>query len=575
MRVYILINMTFLAISFIAGLLTVLAPCILPLLPVVIGSSASLRSRFTPYIVVGSLSISIIVFTYLLKASTIFIMLPPEIWTYISGTILFLFGVTLLFPNLWEEIPGISKFSIGSNKFLGSGYQKKSFVGDVMIGAALGPIFTSCSPTYFVILASVLPVSFWLGTGYLLAYTFGLALILLFIALLGERFASRLSYLSDPKSKFKRGLGLLFIILGLLIASGFEKKLETAILESGFLDVTKLETRLLQLTESDASRNETIERQYIEIVNPSGFINTNGESIKLGDYVGKQIILLDIMTYSCINCQRSFPYVTSWYEKYKDEGLIVIGIHTPEFAFEKDIDNVTKAMAEFGINFPIILDNEYETWNAYGNRYWPRKYLIDIHGNIVYDHIGEGAYMETEKKIQELLRERALVLGETIPNIDTDELVSESIPTKKVLAFSPETYFGSGRNEYLANGIGGDSGVQTLAFPETFKTDALYLDGIWSFDRESASTKSGGKIGYTYQAKEVYIVASSENGAEIEVWQDGKLVTEEAGSDVSASSIVKVGESRLYKLINNDKAGQHTLELRVKGEAKFFAFTFG
>jgi cytochrome c-type biogenesis protein len=238
--------MTLLAISFIAGVLTVLAPCILPLLPVVIGSTASGRSRATPYVVIGSLGVSIILFTYLLKASTAFIMVPPEFWTYLSGGILFFFGVVLLFPDLWDKVPGIAKLSQDSNKLLGAGYKKKSFWGDVLVGAALGPIFSSCSPTYFVILASVLPASFLLGTVYLIAYTLGLALVLLLIALLGERFVGRLSNLSDPKSKFKRGIGILFIVLGLMIALGYEKKLETSILNSGYFDITKIENTLLE-----------------------------------------------------------------------------------------------------------------------------------------------------------------------------------------------------------------------------------------------------------------------------------------------------------------------------------------
>jgi thiol-disulfide isomerase/thioredoxin len=164
-------------------------------------------------------------------------------------------------------------------------------------------------------------------------------------------------------------------------------------------------------TKGDEGASKTYSKDtatpYIEIMNPAGFVNTNDQPITLADYVGKQVILLDVMTYSCINCQRTFPYVNAWYEKYKDEGLIVIGVHTPEFSYEKDKNNVEKAMKEFGITFPVVLDNEYATWNALGNRFWPRMYLIDIHGNIVYDHIGEGAYKETEEKIQELLKERA------------------------------------------------------------------------------------------------------------------------------------------------------------------------
>lgn len=238
--------MAFLALSFIAGVLTVLAPCILPLLPVVIGSSASGRSKLTPYVVVGSLSLSVIVFTYLLKASTVFIEIPPEVWTYLSGGIVLVFGLILLFPRLWESIPGISKISQKSNKLVGTGYQKKSFWGDVVIGVALGPVFSTCSPTYFFILASVLPANFFLGTLYLLAYVIGLALILLLIAILGEKFSNRLSGLADSKGWFKKIIGIIFILLGIAIITGYEKKLETAILDYGYFDVTKVEQILLK-----------------------------------------------------------------------------------------------------------------------------------------------------------------------------------------------------------------------------------------------------------------------------------------------------------------------------------------
>lgn len=568
--------MTFLIISFIAGVLTVLAPCILPLLPVVVGSAAAGRHKSTPYIVVGSLALSIIVFTYLLKASTAFIMIPPETWTYLSGGILFLFGLTLLFPALWEKIPGIAKLSAKSNVALGAGYQKKSVWGDVIVGASLGPIFSTCSPTYFVILASVLPASFFLGTVYLLAYVLGLSLILLLIALLGERFAAKLGVLSNPQSSFKKWLGALFIILGLLIALGIEKKIETAILDSGFFDITTIEQKLLQQNDKSSSRTPSgdyDERPYIEIVNPSGFVNTDGKEIKLSDYIGDKVILLDVMTYSCINCQRTFPYITAWYDEYKDDGLIIIGLHTPEFAFEKNIENVREAMAEFGITYPVVLDNDYATWRAYGNQYWPRKYLIDIHGNIVYDHIGEGAYEETEMKIRELLKERADVLGEGA-RLD-GALAARMIAEDKTRANSPEIYFGSARNDYLGNGEQGVSGVQNVTLPEIVGFNVLYLGGSWDMQPEYAEGSAGDTVRYRYAAEDVYLVAESENGAEIEVWQDGVLVSDAAGESV-ASGIVSVGESRLYKLIQNKKQEGHTLELRVKrGTVKLYTFTFG
>jgi thiol-disulfide isomerase/thioredoxin len=142
--------------------------------------------------------------------------------------------------------------------------------------------------------------------------------------------------------------------------------------------------------------------RYTEFVNPSGFVNS--EPFTMADYIGKKIILVEFITYSCINCQRTFPYMQEWYETYAKDGLLVIGIHTPEFSYEKDRDNVIAAIQKEGITFPIVQDNEYATWKAYQNRFWPHRYVIDYDGNVVFDHIGEGAYAETEAVIQKLLQ---------------------------------------------------------------------------------------------------------------------------------------------------------------------------
>ncbi|MCB9810752.1 MAG: DUF3179 domain-containing protein [Candidatus Nomurabacteria bacterium] len=237
--------MTLLIISFLAGVLTVLAPCVLPLLPVVIGSSVGARSRATPYIVIGSLALSILLFTYLLKASTALISIPAVFWSYLSGGILAGFGLILLFPVLWESLPFVAKASRDANQLMSTGYQKKSVWGDVLIGASLGPVFSTCSPTYFVILGTVLPASFWLGTVYLITYLIGLILVLALIALLGQRLTGRLNLLADNHGKFKRGLGVIFLIVGLAIISGLDKKIEAAILDTGYLDISKFEQKIL------------------------------------------------------------------------------------------------------------------------------------------------------------------------------------------------------------------------------------------------------------------------------------------------------------------------------------------
>jgi cytochrome c biogenesis protein CcdA/thiol-disulfide isomerase/thioredoxin len=620
--------MALLIVSFIAGILTVLAPCILPVLPVVLGSAASGRSRLTPYRVVASLGLSVVVFTYILKFSTALIMVPPQVWTYLSGGILLLFGVTLLVPSLWAKIPLLSRIGEGSNKIVGEGVSKQGVWGDVLVGAALGPIFSTCSPTYFVILASVLPASFALGSLYIFAYVAGLSIMLLLIALIGQRFAFKLTALANPNSLFKRAVGVLFIALGLLIALGYEKKLEVAILDSGYFDITKVEHWLLQRvdnedeaeeadTKADVSAidvtephanaeingkeatpkvndedhiitNETIattmkdsnHKQYKEIVNPSGYVNTSG--LTLGELIGKKVILLDFLTYSCINCQRTFPYVNAWYESYKDNGLEIVGIHTPEFAFEKNIDNVRKSMDEFGIKHPIVLDNDYATWRAYGNRYWPRKYLIDIHGNIVYDHIGEGAYEETESRIREALEERALLLGQSGGDDMEADLAIANIPASENRSQSPETYFGSLRNDYLANGKARTQGEQSFVLPTEPIANLLYMGGKWNIQPEYAESVENSLVLYKYNAKEVYIVAEAfaQSGElkmfAIEIWQDGKKVAESAGADVDESGMVQISNSRLYKLILNPSAGEHTLELRTQGAGvRLYAFTFG
>lgn len=263
--------MTLLLVSFIAGVLTVLAPCILPLLPVVIGSSVGARSKATPYIVIGSLALSILLFTYLLKASTAFIIIPQYVWGYISGGILVVFGLVMLFPQIWERLPFTQKASVRANKLVGTGYQKKSVWGDVLIGAALGPVFSSCSPTYFVILATVLPASFLLGTVYLLAYIAGLVMVLALIAILGQRLTSKLQFAADSRSWLKRGIGALFLIVGLFIVTGLDKKVETWVLDRGFIDgVLDIEQQLLeQAEESDDTSKTTTSRANAVVGEPS------------------------------------------------------------------------------------------------------------------------------------------------------------------------------------------------------------------------------------------------------------------------------------------------------------------
>ena len=294
-----------------------------------------------------------------------------------------------------------------------------------------------------------------------------------------------------------------------------------------------------------------------EITTPDGFINTNGKPVTIGEFVGKKVMLIDFWTYSCINCQRTTPYLNAWYEKYKDRGFVIIGLHTPEFGFEKVYQNVLEATNRMGIKFPVVLDNDYSTWNAYQNRFWPRKYLIDIDGYVIYDHIGEGGYEETERKIQEALAERMAVLGEdgTISQSVTKETPIEGGPR------SPEVYFGGARSDQQAN--------------------FLFPSESWNITPEFAqNSSSNASIIYTYTAKDVFFVAEADTDTIVEVFLDGKPLDTEAGTDILKTSdgktIVTIKEARLYKIIEGDKSETHTLKFIIqKSGLKAFTFTFG
>ncbi len=309
--------------------------------------------------------------------------------------------------------------------------------------------------------------------------------------------------------------------------------------------------------------DETSGEPYKEIVNPSGFVNT--PPITIGELVGKKVILVDFLTYSCINCQRTFPYLNAWYEAYRDQGLEIIGIHTPEFAFEKDIGNVQKAMRRYGIMHPIVLDNDYATWRAYGNRFWPRKYLIDIHGVIVYDHIGEGAYQETEMKIRELLEDRARVLGEASSQRD-GSLVASRMPETPKAPASPEIYFGAHRNEYLGNGKSLSRGEQTFIAPKSIQLNTLYLAGLWAIHEEYAESKKESGIIFKYRAKDVYMVAGSDTPVDVEIFMDNNVKVKD----------ITILEEGLYTVIEGLDSGEHVLELKIKSAGlRVFTFTFG
>lgn len=312
-----------------------------------------------------------------------------------------------------------------------------------------------------------------------------------------------------------------------------------------------------------------------ELIGISDYLNTTPEELKK-EMDGK-VVLYDIWTYSCINCVRTLPYITAWDDKYADQGLLIIGIHSPEFEFEKDSENVKLAIEKHGINYPVVLDNDMKTWKAFENKYWPRKYIADHEGYLRYDHIGEGGYQETEKIIQQLLEERSNALGiqtaPSVPLVDIEEFQHSMFRT-------PELYFGY-KFAQNRNQLGNDEGFQPgkiISYSEPKNTDLhkFYLIGDWkNYEDNMELISDTGSIKLLYNAKEVNIV--TDKHAKLEIFLDDlPLSPDYSGKDITEGNKVKVTDAGLYNIINSDNSSTHLIEIKVNGKGfQIFTFTFG
>src|SRR5256885_991453 len=305
----------------------------------------------------------------------------------------------------------------------------------------------------------------------------------------------------------------------------------------------------------------------------SGYINTTPEDLK--NAMKNKVILYDFWTYSCINCIRTLPYITAWNEKYADKGLLIIGVHSPEFEFEKDINNVKLAVQKFSIKYPVVLDSDHQTWAAFGNQYWPREYITDYQGYIRHDHIGEGNYDETEKVIQQLLDERSKHLG---LNIQADQSLVNMPEYQFSNSQTPELYFGynfvEGRN-YLGNSEGFNPGqTVTYSLPTQQNRDNYYLDGKWQNLPDSMKLVSdNGKIILSYFANSVHIVAA--NNSTLQISLGGNSIKSDYSGDDVQNATVHTSENRLYNIVSTSQAGSHTLIITAKPGFQIYTFTFG
>jgi len=314
-----------------------------------------------------------------------------------------------------------------------------------------------------------------------------------------------------------------------------------------------------------------------ELAGISGYINTDGQKVTLADLKGK-VVIVDFWTYSCINCIRTIPYLNAWYKKYADDGLVLVGVHTPEFEFERNYDNVKNAVEKFGIKYPVVQDNDRGTWNAYQNRYWPHKFIVDDEGYIRYDHIGEGGYADTEKVIQSLLAERAAAIGAnaTVYNSTSTPEKVQGVDFGKIR--TPELYFGY---DYARAQLGNSEGfkpgqVVNYSIPEdtNLVPSRIYLGGEWKNNADNMELAGDtGRIVLVYSARAANIVAGGQGTLQIS--EDGSGMTEK-GSDVSDQGQVTIDGQRLYNLSFHEGYGEHTLVIDVSGKGfQIYTFTFG
>jgi cytochrome c biogenesis protein CcdA/thiol-disulfide isomerase/thioredoxin len=562
--------MLLLLISFVAGFLTILAPCVLPLIPVIIGGSISgnQKQKSRPYIIAASLAASIILFTLALKVSTYLVNLSPNFLLYASGGLIIALGLVSVFPELWEKLIIKLNWQAASQRLLGEGERTTGkYAGPILIGLALGPVFSSCSPTYAFILASVLPRNFGAGLIYLVTYAVALVAALLLVSLIGKRFISKFNWAIDTHGLFRRIIGVIFVIIGIAIISGQEVKIETWVGNHLPFDETRLEQVLLaKQHKSIAPRlfgssvlnvQSTPEPQFAGLTK---WINS--PPLQLSALKGR-VVLVDFWTYSCVNCNRALPYVEKWYQAYHDKGFEVIGVHTPEFAFEHNPVNVANAVKSDGITYPVALDNNYDTWNAFQNDSWPADYLIDKNGDIRYIALGEGNYNITNEAIQELLGiNQPLVTPKSVVPIASDQ--------------TPETYFGTNRDSDYIGSPGLSDGTFNFTPSNQIEQNNWTLSGSWQEAAENITSESKtSTLTFNVEAKDVYVVAGSANNqpATVKVSLPSDVAGQYASDDPNGN--VVISGSSLYHIVSLKKFGTTTVTLTVPAGVSLYTFTFG
>ena len=569
--------------ALVAGAATALTPCVLPVLPALLAATGS-GGRRRPLGVILGLVTTFTVAIVALASVIDGVGLPDGTVRAIAVVVLLGFGVSLLVPSLAARIEApLTRLARFGPTDRGDG-----FWSGLVVGAGLGFVYAPCAGP---ILGAVVSVSATTGaSGELVAvalgYAAGSALVLLLIAYGGRRLLDRLRAAGRGPA-VQRTLGVVMVATAVAVATDLDVRFQTA-LANDFPDFLTNPTRALE-------RSDAVEDRLAELRGKARFAETaqaGGREAglpvlgKAPDFTGNQrwfntqakaplalrqlrgrVVLVDFWTYTCINCIRTLPYVRAWDERYRRRGLTVVGVHTPEFPFERDAGNVERAIAQNQLRYPVAQDNDYATWDAWGNQYWPAKYLIDARGRVRYAHFGEGDYDKTESAIRALLAEAgASRLGATAR-------AHVEVPSRELA--TPETYLNYERAQNfdppLRPGTGSYEGTDDLP-PAHFS-----LSGTWKVTGDSATAVSDAEIHARVTARKVFLVLGTSDGRprSVQVLLDGKPVPDDlAGEDVSDGRLT-VGQQRLYRLASLPGVEDRRLTLKPAPGVSAYAFTFG
>ena len=564
--------------AFVSGLLTILAPCIWPLLPLVL-STTSTGGRLKPLGVTLGILISFTLFTLTISYLVSRFGFDPNTLRLLAVAVLIFLGLMLLLPQLARLIEaGVSFLT----SHFGGGLikQRSGFWGGILTGVPLGLVWSPCAGPILASIAALAATQMVSSRVVLVTLTYmaGTGIPLFIFAIFGRNLLTKSRLVSPYLGKIQRFFGVIIITMALLIWTNYDKVLQAKLLDafpgySNFLfqlEQNKKVREQLDILRGRESRSETGSflpdlGQAPDFIGINRWLNSG--SLTLADLKGK-VVLVDFWTYTCINCIRTLPFVTGWYEKYKDDGLVVVGVHTPEFEFEKKVENVEGAIRMYKINYPVALDNDYMTWNNYDNLYWPAKYLIDKNGHLRLTHFGEGDYEQIERAIQSLLAETGKPIAEEILALP------DETPTQRT---TPETYLGQTRMQRLSNKEVPKIGIANYLLDTNPDADSISFGGRWTLTSEYAQSEAGSTLVLKFRAKKVFLVITPVGKeSQLIVWLDGKKAgVGTAGKDV-VDGEVQFDEARLYELISLPESGEHLLRLDF-GSAliQIFAFTFG